>query len=77
MDGEAYDTASPPSVASRRPSPSACAGAVVALLAGLEEQAGPAQPAGPALGQQAGGPDEHGGVGVVPAGVHAAVDGGA
>jgi hypothetical protein len=48
--------------------------ATLALLARLEEEPDPAGQVAPVLGQQPGGADEHGGVGVVPAGVHDPVD---
>ena len=51
-------------------------GAVPALLAGLEHQHDVTLEVVAVLGQQAGAPDERGGVQVVPAGVHRAVGGG-
>ena len=50
------------------------AGAVVALLAGLEHEQHPAGELAGAVGEQPGGADEHRRVGVVPAGVHRVVD---
>ena len=49
-------------------------GAVVALLAGLEHERDPPAEVAAAVGEQLGGAGEHGDVGVVPAGVHHAVD---
>ena len=45
-------------------------GALVALLTGLEHKLDPAVDLVPVVHQQLGGAEEHGGVGIVPAGVH-------